>query len=264
MSPLSDDFEGLVGVLQEELPTSFDRERVRARLESAGVLVAGSALLAARLSEGLSGGVGLAPLAPKASLLAKLATLSATSKALVAVSLASVLALPVVWPSTPSEAGAMPTTSKSSTSSLDLRVAASKAPEKRGDVLSEPLEAEVVRDVSSPVATEPNSGPMEQSFHESSAGLAAPRLSSHATVLPSSKRPPESARTDAKAFNPPPEVSPLREETALIEQALAALRRGDRALARAFLESHRERFPNGALAPERRQTLERLALDSDP
>lgn len=52
--------------------------------------------------------------------------------------------------------------------------------------------------------------------------------------------------------------SRLQEETELIERAMSALRRGDRAAAASFLAEHRRRFPEGALAPERERTERRI------
>lgn len=53
--------------------------------------------------------------------------------------------------------------------------------------------------------------------------------------------------------------STLREEIALLERAMAARDAGDTAAARAVLELHRTRFPEGVLSPERERVLRELA-----
>jgi hypothetical protein len=50
----------------------------------------------------------------------------------------------------------------------------------------------------------------------------------------------------------------LREETALIDRALSALRTGDGAGAAGLLAEHRRRFPNGLLSRERERAQRKL------
>ncbi|HET9959060.1 MAG TPA: hypothetical protein VFQ61_31430 [Polyangiaceae bacterium] len=52
--------------------------------------------------------------------------------------------------------------------------------------------------------------------------------------------------------------SSLREETALVDTALIALRDGDRSKARLLLETHARRFPHGLLARERERARRKL------
>ena len=60
-------------------------------------------------------------------------------------------------------------------------------------------------------------------------------------------------------------ASTLREETELMERALVALKRGDRATARHWLMQHAQRFPNGVLVRERERALARVNdFDSAP
>lgn len=56
-----------------------------------------------------------------------------------------------------------------------------------------------------------------------------------------------------------PAPDTLREETELVDAALYAVRLGEQERARALLEEHARRFPNGALARERLRALERLS-----
>jgi hypothetical protein len=58
--------------------------------------------------------------------------------------------------------------------------------------------------------------------------------------------------------NPTTRASTLEAETALIERALRAARRGDDDNALRWLSEHQSRYPNGALAPERQRALEQL------
>jgi TolA-binding protein len=62
---------------------------------------------------------------------------------------------------------------------------------------------------------------------------------------------------DAASTNSAPETT-LREETRLIDGALAALRAGDRTRAAALLGEHAQRFPNGLLRRERARALHKL------
>jgi hypothetical protein len=54
-------------------------------------------------------------------------------------------------------------------------------------------------------------------------------------------------------------ASTLRDETELLEHALAAIAAGDRTSARAWLDLHAQRFPHGLLERERQRALQRLA-----
>jgi hypothetical protein len=57
----------------------------------------------------------------------------------------------------------------------------------------------------------------------------------------------------------------LRAETALMERALAAIKRGDVATARRELAAHAARFPDGHLKRERERALARTAdKESEP
>jgi TolA-binding protein len=74
---------------------------------------------------------------------------------------------------------------------------------------------------------------------------------------PGSRAPEGVAAFDASAAEAPDEGT-LRAETALLEQALAALKHGDLAAARRELARHAAQFPNGHLAPERERALARI------
>jgi TolA-binding protein len=80
---------------------------------------------------------------------------------------------------------------------------------------------------------------------------------------------PESAsRPSVASFAPAPSTpvdeGSLRQETALMERALSALRRGDVQGARQALAEHASRFPNGHLVRERERALERtLGKETD-
>jgi hypothetical protein len=83
------------------------------------------------------------------------------------------------------------------------------------------------------------------------------------SAIPSTKASAQStagfARDDEPAAPPRAgianEPTTLREETALIDGALAALRSGDRARAATLLGEHQRRFPQGLLARERERAL---------
>jgi hypothetical protein len=93
-----------------------------------------------------------------------------------------------------------------------------------------------------------------------------------ATELPPAPAPERSARS---ANTPPPREAPpspppvaatLGEETRLIDAALSALRRGDRATAGEFIRQHEQRFPDGLLRRERERARAALIehLENSP
>jgi hypothetical protein len=260
MSHSGDEFEGLVGALREELPTSRDQQRVRAQLETAGALVAGSTLLAARVSEGLSAEAGLASLGPKVGALGKLGTLGKLAalgsgpKLVVVASIASAVALPVAWHTV--------SKSKATETSLTTSSAVPVPTAPLNNRVSDPTrERATLRDTLDPNAKAPPGG-TEPTAPEAPRKMKTPEASaSESSSTQSSSNPDPSRSPNPTASSA---ASPLREETALMELALAALRRGDRAAARAFLAQHGARFPNGALALERERTLARLATSPSP
>jgi hypothetical protein len=92
----------------------------------------------------------------------------------------------------------------------------------------------------------------------SAVGVTAPMVTPPAPVAPD----PSPQRRD-RSSAAVRERSTLAEETALVERALYALKRGDRDSARRTLEEHARRFPNGLLARERDRALLRANADDD-
>lgn len=66
--------------------------------------------------------------------------------------------------------------------------------------------------------------------------------------------------------SPPAAAATLGEETRLIDAALSALRRGDRAMAGEFIRQHEQRFPDGLLRRERERARAALIehLENSP
>ncbi len=269
MSSPPGEVEDLIAALQSDLPQHEDERRARARLTAVGVLVAGTANAAhagaassvsANGSGGMTGslatgaGAGSSPATGLTAAFTKFASLGAGTKALVAVAaLAAGASYPVVSALAP-DASPAPAPPIATHPTLPPRTgAAPKTPPARG-AAEMPLGQR----------TEPRPKPTETVAGSDSASVTeqGPPSRSRAAAAPGG---PAGLKA---ALNRPPDVaagsaalksSTLQDETALVERALRAARVGDTASARRWLEEHERRFPDGALAPERRRALAGLS-----
>jgi hypothetical protein len=240
MSHTEHDFDDLIGALRTELPTPADEQRIRAQLEAAGVFAAGSAAIAGMSATGGTVPTALSSLAPKSLLVTKFAALGMVPKVIVVAASISAVSAPLAvrfWP----ESKVMP---------AELGSQKSAATEQVPDHLTPPR-----------LAPDRAGG----------APLLGVEGNEVANVeLVSAAKAPSKPAKAASAFGPPGEAKSrgseergqLRDETALLEQALAALRRGDKATARELLNEHQRTFPRGALVPERNRALERLEFET--
>jgi hypothetical protein len=258
------DMDGLIAALREDLPGPDDERRVRARLTAAGValgasLVApagaaaagasGAALSSAGGSVAIPGGAAV-PTSAWASALAKVAGLTTGTKSWI---VAGVIATGAAYPVasslvTDGERPAIVAPTES--------IGAGDAGARRGVAASRQA-AQRSAEASEPARMEAEAAPLAQASRASvkprSAVLPA------AAVLPATAVPPAAVgRGDEQGSPAKIDRSTLEAETVLIEQALVAARSGDDALARSVLAEHERRFPNGALALERRRALEGL------
>jgi len=221
--------------LREDLPESADAARLRARLVSAGVLA--GAVVAPGAAVGAAAGAG--------GLSAKLVALPLALKVGASLALAGAVAAPVV-----------------------SQFSEARQAETRGVLAARPVAtARPAPRVEDTVRLE-GLGNSEPSVAEPEPAVAAPERVVVARAAPPA--PPErdaagtapAARTlpSVASFTEPAgpvDEGSLRQETALMERALAALRRGDVASARQALAEHASRFPNGHLVRERERALER-------
>jgi len=231
--------------LRADLPSERDEARVRSRLVAAGVL-AGASLAAPSAAAATTGGF-----------FSKLSALPLGLKIGASVAVVGVAALPVYEgvASLHEDAGAR---------NGALAVASNAKP---------PAERAASQPNPSPVA--PAAQPVLPALEASA--LEANGVAADARVAP--VEPQRSARMPSRSVEPAtPSVEPntlpavgafpasepapldegtLRAETALMERALAALRRNDFTTARQELRAHAARFPNGHLKPERERALER-------
>lgn len=223
--------ESFVDALRADVPTARDELRVRARLAAAGVAV-GASVAAPSLAVAHTG------------LGSKLAALSWTAKVGLATAVvAAGTAAPVVVHYARTSAPNVPS------------AAATRAESRRVSFrTARPADAEglprVVAEVKSPPST---AVPTAQTTRARSAEAnSTPTAGSAASAL-----------EPAGAFPAVPFHGTLREETELMERALAAIREGDRATAFSVLKDHARRFPNGLLARERERALGRLGTTTN-
>jgi hypothetical protein len=219
--------------LRLDLPSARDGERVRSRLVSAGVL-AGAGVIAPSVAATTTGG-----------LLAKLGALPIAAKIGASVMAVSVAGLPVWSRAARDGGGEAPKPGESRTLGVAPTEPAGPAPERplRGPALVEP--AESPKAVSTPARATPSppSASRNTPLDETWRSLPAPMPSVGSFPV---------APTEAI------DEGTLRAETAVMERALSALRRGDHVTARRELAAHAERFPNGHLRPDRERAFERM------
>lgn len=266
-----DDIEALTEALRLDLPSAGDEKRVRARLAAAGVL-AGAATVAAPSA-------AVVAAAPRAGLFAKLGALPATFKLGVSVAVVGAAAVPFLHDG----AQAPEAAASGAPASVLVTHAASRGTTPGAAPVARAHEpAGVTGAPSRPVALGGSAAPslpVESVAASARAGAAAaiqqprPNLAARGDVRPPvggepvGSEPvgsePSPARPSVGAFPvvsaKPLDEGTLREETALMERALGALRQGDLPAARRALDEHAARFPNGHLAPEREGARRRLA-----
>jgi hypothetical protein len=217
--------------LRLDLPSPRESERVRSRLVSAGVL-AGTGAVAPSVAATTGGG-----------LLVKLGALPTAAKLGGSMLAIGVAALPV-WDHVSSSTGGA---SQQSDASLAVDAAPARA---AVTAAGRPLDvriasADLPKAASVPVVATPRPAP-------------APARSPRPLADISGSVPLPSVGAFPVTPSEPIDEGTLRAETAVMERALAALRRGDHVTARRELATHSERFPNGHLKPDRERAFERL------
>jgi DNA polymerase-3 subunit gamma/tau len=241
MNSESDEILELEAALREDLPNERDEARLRARLTGLGLGVgvtltsATAAALAgskSTASAGLWGFLGSLPLGAKVGI--------------ATVVTASAVAGPVYYTKSQAPVAAVPAKQAA------LRPVAPVAPVARATVqraANPVLEASAPDSVPAPPGVSPPAPSPE---------LVEAQLPRAATTERAALRanPPPLRDT---APPPPAAAATLGEETRLIDAALSALRRGDRATATEFIRQHEQRFPDGLLRRERERA--RAALN---
>lgn len=223
MKSESDEILELEAALRGDLPSERDAARVRARLTGLGLGI--GVTLTSATAAALAGSKSTAP----AGFLGFLSALPAGAKVGIATLVtASAVAGPVYY-SKASDAPVAPPPQAATQPAERTRTRQAPKP------VLEPAPAETAL-----APTTPPSEVLEE---------ALPRE-------PSPERAARSASTSPLRDAVPAPVAPaaaatLGEETRLIDAALSALRRGDRATATEFIRQHEQRFPDGLLRRER-------------
>jgi hypothetical protein len=239
--------------LREDLPSAHDEARLRVRLASAGIL-AGAGVMTPAATAAATG-------TATAGVFAKLVALPLAVKVGATLALAGVAVVPLVHARgpalrTPVEAPARAAVLSPRTAEALPRAEVTPSPEARtpappADTTTSTVPARVEAS-SAPVlglATRtPKRGAAEVApVRDVGGGPVAAAISSAPAVA---------------AFPAAPTASEdegtLRDETAVMERALAAMKQGDFGAARRELALHAARFPNGHLAPERDRALARI------
>jgi hypothetical protein len=234
------DIDDLISALREDLPSERDQERVKKQLISAGLFVgAASATLGAEAAGLEASGGGLSAHAPEATtLVGKLWGLTTTPKAvLVTVTLGGGA---LVGP-------ALLSGSEEPSPRAQVHENLSVEPPAQARMIERPPEpeAELPRAPDAPDAAElPKT--------------RAPAPSKPSQRILEAKEPEITGRSPA--LSP---ASELAEETQLMESALLAVQRGDQKAAERFLSLHSQKYPQGALSPERERLRARISAQRD-
>lgn len=254
------DSDPYTDALREDLPSPQDEARVRTRLVAAGVL-AGVGAVAPGATAAATTGTAAAGLLTKALALPLVAKLGATAVLLGAVAVPVVRAQrrSAVEPAasrvasarttaTPgaSAAAMAPNATMTAVVPAPLPSLASGAPDELAPRAMEP--AVTAAPVVAAVAPVTGRSARERASESTGAPVAAAHGAGTASLAVGSF--PLEAMSEDEGT--------LRAETALMEQALGALKRGDYTTAKQRLAEHARTFPNGHLAPERDRALERV------
>jgi hypothetical protein len=253
-----EDLELLTEDLRADLPAPADEARLRSRLVAAGVL-GGAGVMA-------PGGAAAAGVASTSGAFAKVLALPLAAKVGGVLALAGAATVPWLYgaPGTAEHApnagaASAPTTP---TTRLGTRVETRRTAQPATLPATESATPLAVSAVSTEAARGARAsralGPAPKPAPEAAPALDSPASAGTPTAA-------VAVGSFPVAASAPVDDGTLREETALLERALAALSRGDRVTARRELETHAARFPNGHLAPERERALERtLAKETQP
>lgn len=252
------EIQALEEALRSDLPDERQAARLRARF--AALTVAGAAMAASSSAAASTLGAKAAGAGWFASATARVAALSWGAK----VGLATAVSASVAAPAWILTSHAEP--------SRDTVAVVATPKAKRAAKTNVPSERRAVGAPSAPVVE--TSGAREETSDEPSASAVAPtgprrveprRAAPAVAIAPAAAPAPEAAAVSTAAAAPTlavadgfQSVTTLREETALVDQALAALRAGDLALARDRVQEHERRFPNGLLRRERERARAKL------
>jgi hypothetical protein len=232
--------------LRADLPSERDEARIKARLVAAGLLAGAALVTPSTAAAAASGGF-----------LSKLASLPLSLKVGASVVVVGAAAMPVFHGVVSAGDGGAP-------DAPAVVVVAPKANVPNRAKVDDPrLAPAEVDPVAVPAAPAPEVEPA-RTEPASVRQVTAP-APERAVERPAAQRPsspavgafPIVAAAPAVAAVPVDEGT-LRAETALMERALAAIRRDDFTTARRDLAAHAAEFPNGHLKPERERALERM------
>ena len=266
------ELDPFTAALREDLPTPSDEARLRVRLASAGLLAgtglltpAGSAAATATATTGVFAKVVALPLAVKLGVSLALAGVavvplvhlrSHAAPAPVEVS-ARAVARVTAPPARPTAEGAR---------RVDVTERAEKGvSEPPGAATARAASAESVASGEPASPAKPEHGPAQgtvvaegevRALGRSAREGATERNLGTGAPTPTSSLPAVAAFPEAPVASE--DEGTLRAETAVMEHALAALKRGDLGTARRELALHAAQFPNGHLAPERDRALARI------
>lgn len=258
MTPDDSELELYTTALRGDLPKASDEARVRKLLAEAGVLAGsiaapGAALGAATTGGGVAAKVAALPLAVKVGGALVVAGIVATPVVRHAVMASEQRAMKATLSAPPDRIataararGSSPRSSANTATGTELAAAPSnlEAPSvATAPVVEARVEPERSRTPS--IGARASDGALRTASDTTPLGRSIPASPSVASfeVAPSSAR----------------DEGTLRAETALIERALTALRRGDSAAARRALAEHSARFPEGQLVRERERALAKVA-----
>jgi hypothetical protein len=229
MNSESDEILELEAALRDDLPNERDEARLRARLTGLGLGV--GVTLTSATAAALAGSNSAAP----AGLWGFLSSLPLGAKVGIAtVVTASAVAGPVYYTKSQAPVAAVP--AKQAAAQPVAPVARATAQRAANPA----LEASAPDSIPAPPSVSPPAPSPE---------LEAQRPRAVTTERAALRANPPQLRDTAPL--PPAAAATLGEETRLIDAALSALRRGDRATATEFIRQHEQRFPDGLLRRER-------------
>jgi hypothetical protein len=252
MTPDESELELYTTALRGDLPKASDEARVRKLLAEAGVLASsvaapGMALGAATAGGGVAAKLTALPLAVKVGGALVLAGVVAPPVVRHAVSAAEPPAVKASWVAPPG--GATP--AAGSLANAESRSAPASAPGALETAVA-PVAPAVVAARVEPAGSRTPSIASRADDGAARAATAPVTVGGKAPASPS-------VLSFEVAPAAPSDEGTLRAETALIEGALTALRRGDSAAARRSLAEHSARFPQGQLVRERERALAKVA-----
>jgi hypothetical protein len=257
----SGEMDALVAALRRDLPSERDSVRLRARLSALG-LAASEAFVSSTAAASTSLAQGGAALGSAGEVAVQVGGVSWALKASAVAVVSATAIVGPAWYVHDRASSVAPAASAATVAAKARGDAAAARPRRASDARAEAPATPSDGEAATGTTRERAAAPLGAAIAQTSPTRGATSATGEARVQTGTSSTAafaeNSQATDATLGARAVEATTLREETALIDRALSALRASDTQRATALLAEHERRFPNGLLAQERERAQRKL------